>query len=525
MSDHGVFDAHARKYEKEYFEDMDVLGVKQPDVLTRVTEYVPQIVDFIKKIIDNKLAYASNGSVYLSIDDFKKAGHTYRKLVPGVETSEADMAEGEGALGGDQTEKRNKNDFALWKASKAGEPSWDSPWGQGRPGWHIECSVVASDVLGPVMDVHAGGQDLKFPHHDNELAQSEACFGHSQWVNYFYHAGHLDIEGLKMSKSLKNFITIRQALKETTPRVIRLLFLLQPWHKKMNYSDQAVAQATGKEKTFREFFHKVKSYARGDWADKVVGLASAGARDRKLLDLLFDTQEAVDVAFKNNFDTPAAFVAMEALVSAFNKYESEVEVVATHVVMKIGSWITSIFRVLGLVTGTDEIGFGAAEGGSKEETLRPVLDEFVKFRSGVRNTARAGGDDMKDGILGLTDAVRLSLPKLGIALEDVGGETRWKLDDPAILVAEMEAKQAEQNKQKVTKLEGQLTKAQKDLAKAEKVHAVGDPATMFKTQEKYAGFTFDDAGVPTKNAAGEDVAVCTLPFAHSPYKQNHRNRL
>lgn len=149
-----------------------------------VDSYIDEIKMFVKKIIDNGLAYASNGSVYLSIADFKKAGHHYRKLKPGGDTSAKDMAEGEGDLAGDGAEKKHPNDFALWKASKPGEPEWDSPWGKGRPGWHIECSAIASDVLGPYMDVHAGGIDLTFPHHDNELAQSEACFGHHQWVSY-----------------------------------------------------------------------------------------------------------------------------------------------------------------------------------------------------------------------------------------------------------------------------------------------------------------------------------------------------
>ncbi len=119
------------------------------------------------------------------------------------------VAEGEGALADLQAQKRSAQDFALWKKSKEGEPSWQSPWGTGRPGWHIECSAMASDVLGETIDIHSGGEDLRFPHHDNELAQSEAYFDRGQWINYFLHSGHLHIEGKKMSKSLKNFITIR----------------------------------------------------------------------------------------------------------------------------------------------------------------------------------------------------------------------------------------------------------------------------------------------------------------------------
>lgn len=160
VTDQKIFDAHARKYEAEFLEDMRTLGVKDPDVLTRVTEYVPKIVEFIQKIVTDGLAYESGGSVYLSIDRYREAGYTYRKLKPGKETSEVAMEESEGALGGD-TEKQSKNDFVLWKASKPGEPFWASPWGQGRPGWHIECSVVASDILGPNMDIHAGGKLLR----------------------------------------------------------------------------------------------------------------------------------------------------------------------------------------------------------------------------------------------------------------------------------------------------------------------------------------------------------------------------
>lgn len=254
--DHAIFDAHARKWEGEYMKDMELLGVKDPDVMTRVTEYVPKIIEFVKKIVDRGLAYkGASGSVYLDITAFKEQGHHYRKLVPfSGETSAADMEESEGALGADAAEKKNDNDFALWKNSKPGEPKWESPWGDGRPGWHIECSVVASDILGANMDIHAGGSDLKFPHHDNELAQSEAYYGHHQWVNFFFHAGHLHIKGLKMSKSLKNFITIRQALKEHSARQLRLMFLLQPWDKPMNFSDQTVGAAKAKESLFKNFF-------------------------------------------------------------------------------------------------------------------------------------------------------------------------------------------------------------------------------------------------------------------------------
>jgi cysteinyl-tRNA synthetase len=196
--------------------------------------------------------------VYFDTVSFDSAkDHFYAKLKPNNVGNLKLFAEGEGSLrsGG---EKRSDNDFALWKKSKFGEPAWDSRWGKGRPGWHIECSAMAGKILGKTLDIHAGGEDLKFPHHDNELAQSEAYFSNDQWVNYFLHSGHLHIDGLKMSKSLKNFVTIRQALEGNKPRHLRMLFLLKPWDNVMNYQRaDPMAEVRSKEKAFSEFFVKV----------------------------------------------------------------------------------------------------------------------------------------------------------------------------------------------------------------------------------------------------------------------------
>lgn len=171
--------------------DLRVLGVRLPDVLTRVSEYVPEIIEMTKKIMTNGFAYESEGSVYFDVDAFDRSKtHFYAKLRPNAVGDAKLFAEGEGALTA-TGDKKSKNDFALWKKSKPGEPAWSSEWGLGRPGWHIECSAMAGKLLGKSLDIHAGGVDLKFPHHDNELAQSEAYFDNEQWVNYFLHSGHL----------------------------------------------------------------------------------------------------------------------------------------------------------------------------------------------------------------------------------------------------------------------------------------------------------------------------------------------
>jgi cysteinyl-tRNA synthetase len=233
--DHTIFTSVTQFWEKDFMQDMDALNVLQPDVITRVTAYVPQIVTFVERIVEKGFAYEADGSVYFDIEAFEKAGNPYARLRPESKNDRALQEEGEGSESKNLGGKRGKGDFALWKKSKAGEPVWQSPWGEGRPGWHIECSVMASDVLGSNMDIHSGGVDLAFPHHDNELAQSEAYYcEHGKvhdWVNYFLHMGHLSISGSKMSKSLKNFQTIRDALKtDYTSRGMRIVFLMGRWN-------------------------------------------------------------------------------------------------------------------------------------------------------------------------------------------------------------------------------------------------------------------------------------------------------
>lgn len=215
VTDPSIFRSLAAYWEDDFNKDMRRLGISPPDTVTRVSEYVPEIVAFVERIIRNGFAYEHQGNVWFDVGAFEGAKsdaneaytHVYAKLAPWSKGNRDLLLEGEGSLTVSNT-KRSAADFALWKSTKPGEPSWPSPWGPGRPGWHIECSVMASAVLGTRMDIHSGGVDLVFPHHDNEIAQAEACHDCKQWVNYFLHTGHLHIQGLKMSKSLKNFITI-----------------------------------------------------------------------------------------------------------------------------------------------------------------------------------------------------------------------------------------------------------------------------------------------------------------------------
>ena len=254
------------KYETEFLEDMRRLNVALPDSITRVSEFVPEIVAFIETIINNGYAYESNGSVYFDVKKYSaEPNHTYAKLEPTSVNSKEKMAEGEGVLtNAETTEKRDAADFSLWKKSKEGEPKWPSPWGEGRPGWHIECSAMAASIFKKYpIDIHTGGVDLRFPHHDNEIAQSEAYYKCDNWINNFWHTGHLHIQGKKMSKSLKNFLTIKQILEDFNPRQVRFLFLIHTWSTLMNYStDKSLPEAVSKERKFTEFFRTVKACIR-----------------------------------------------------------------------------------------------------------------------------------------------------------------------------------------------------------------------------------------------------------------------
>jgi cysteinyl-tRNA synthetase len=505
VTDQKIFEDHARRFEREFFEDMTALGVKEPDVVTRVTEYVPQIVDYIKGIMDNGFGYASNGSVYFDTNTFKDKGYDYRKLKPGVDTSAEEMAEGEGALAGGSSEKKHPNDFALWKASKPGEPSWESPWGPGRPGWHIECSVMASDIIGENVDIHGGGVDLMFPHHDNEMAQAEAYHQCCQWVNYFMHAGHLHIKGLKMSKSLKNFITIRQALTEHTPRQLRLMFLMQAWDKPMNYSDQTVDDAKAKEKYFKNFFGAVKSVLRNDFVAERQGWTPA---DRALWAVLQSSQAKVHASLLDNMKTFDVIQHLVDLVLDCNKYLTAEASPKNLLVQKVALYVTKMLRIFGVVQGNDTIGFGESgsggEGGSKEEVVGPFVDAFVDFREKIRVAAKSKVGPGE--FLNHCDDVRdETLANLGIRVEDSNETSIWKMDDPEAIRKEVEEKRKKAAEAAAKKQQQKLERLEADVQKAQSARVT--TTEMFKSgahTDKWG--SFDDDGKPLTTKEGEPLS-------------------
>ncbi|KAI5924083.1 tRNA synthetases class I (C) catalytic domain-containing protein [Camillea tinctor] len=361
-SDQSMFTDLTRFMEGEFTDDMDALNVLRPDVVTRVTEYVPQIATFVEKIVEKGFAYEAEGSVYFDIAAFEKAGNTYARLRPDSRNDKALQEEGEGSLSKALGGKRGAGDFALWKSSKPGEPYWPSKWGNGRPGWHIECSVMASDVLGSRMDLHSGGIDLAFPHHDNELAQSEAFYcehGHEHtWVNYFLHMGHLSISGSKMSKSLKNFQTIKDALASTyTARSMRIVFLLGRWNDGVEISPDMRSQADSWESAVNNFFINTKSLlveaAGTKNVDSAIGKLSLDPEKKKPTEgLLTDLEQAekdLETALVNSFDTPQA---MRIIMDIIRKANVQITTIKSDedlsAVEAVARWVTRIVGILGL---------------------------------------------------------------------------------------------------------------------------------------------------------------------------------
>ena len=517
-------------WEKSFLTDMASLGVLLPECITRVSEYVPEIIEYVEKIITNGYAYESNGSVYFDTKAFSnKEGKTYGKLVPenAGKTELAELAEeGEGAITSIALDKRNSNDFALWKKSKDGEPYWTSSWGNGRPGWHIECSVMASCTLGPMkhdikenqgkIDIHTGGIDLRFPHHDNEMAQCEAYYDFDNWVNYFVHTGHLNIQGLKMSKSLKNFVKISEILTTHTSRQIRFLFLMHKYNSPMDYSDNTMSNAVTMERAFTEFFLNLKATLR---TLPTSGTQHWNTKEHDLQTVLDSTKKAIHEALCDDMNTPLVIDLLFELTKKINRHLSTGEPHVSLIVTKAGEYMTKMLQIFGLVNPDSTIGFplSGSEFGTlnAEQVLTPVLDALCLFRDAVREEASKSGNL---SLLNLCDAVRdVDMVQCGVRLEDREKSSLWKLEDKDTLIEE----QARKREVKVVK-------------EAAKAAAVADRAVKAAEQAAYAAIPlielfsrqtlkysrFDEDGLPTHDVHNEEITKSALKSIKKEVKKH-----
>ena len=484
--------------------------------MTRVSEYVPEIISYVQRIIENGFGYVAEGSVYFDVAAFSTAGHHYARLCPWSAGNSKFFEEGEGALGMRLTGKKDPRDFALWKQSKPGEPRWPSPWGDGRPGWHIECSAMASSVMPGHLDIHSGGVDLAFPHHDNELAQAEAFLDHSEhpWVRYFLHAGHVHIAGLKMSKSLKNFISIKEALKKYSARQLRLMFLQHAWSATMSFKDASMDAAIAAEGALVNFFGNLQALLR-DATDE----RRFAASEQKLLTELQGSQTAVHEALCDSFDTPRAMSVILDLVTRTNVYMQSGKCPAT--LSLVGRFVAKMVDTFGVQIGDAEKLLRPAlpSGGAYDRwsVLGPVLTQVSEYRDVVRTAALKKADDLRAIVLTASDRLRDSLAETGVIFED-------RTDQPALvkLVSPEDTARSRQAAREDTALvrhTAQLSlQADKERRRVEQARI--SPQQMFRSSpELYS--QFDDDGIPTHDTAGQPLSKNARKKAQKEWEAQH----
>ncbi len=286
-----------------FFKDMDSLGIKKADVYPRVTEHIGAIIDFVKELQDKGFAYETDDGVYFDISKFPG----YGKL-SGIKAKEQKTGT---RVETDKYDKENAKDFALWKKQKQeNEPAWDSPWGKGRPGWHIECSVMSSKHLGEQIDIHGGAVDLIFPHHENEIAQSEARSGKEPFVKYWIHSGFLNVDGQKMSKSLGNFIQIPDLLKKYDARTFRFFVAGLHYRSRIDFTEKAMEKAKNTLKKWDLFIERLLGWKDGDESKEADAVVEK-------------TREEVNAALDDDFMLPNAWAALQKMQTELNKSMGE----------------------------------------------------------------------------------------------------------------------------------------------------------------------------------------------------------
>ena len=297
----------ADKYIAEYFKDADALGIRRADVHPRVSDHMPEIIEMIKALEERGLAYNVDGNVYYQVDHFHDYGKLSKQSIDDLKS---------GARIDVNDEKRSPLDFALWKKKKDGEPYWESPWGQGRPGWHIECSAMSRKHLGESIDIHGGGQDLIFPHHENEIAQSEGSCG-CKFANYWVHNGYININNEKMSKSKGNFFTVRDIAKHYDLEVVRMFMLMAHYRSPVNFSDELLGQAQNALERLYNAKYQMEYLFENNKTE------AASEDEKTWMDSLTQYKKGFIDAMNDDLNTADAIAAIFELVRDTNSHLSE----------------------------------------------------------------------------------------------------------------------------------------------------------------------------------------------------------
>ncbi|MCC6301528.1 MAG: cysteine--tRNA ligase [Gammaproteobacteria bacterium] len=378
-------------------EDAAALGVRPPDHEPRATTSIDEIVAMIGALIDKGYAYAAdNGDVYYDVSRFDGYGRLSGKKLEDLRAGER-VAIGEA--------KDDPLDFVLWKAAKPGEPQWDSPWGPGRPGWHIECSAMSTHCLGDHIDIHGGGMDLMFPHHENEIAQSEAATGH-RFVNVWMHNGFVQVNEEKMSKSLGNFFTVREVLKRYAPEVVRFFILSSYYRSPLNYSDENL---NGAKAALERFYTALR------------GIAVSGAA---VVDEADEYVQRFRAAMDDDFNTPEAIAALFDLARDLNRAKAEGR---EDEAARLAALLRRLGGVLGVLQDDADLflqgkgaGVSSTEDGGAIEDSAGLSEEGIAALIARRIAARKARDWIE------SDRIRDELDRQGIALEDGPQGTTWR---------------------------------------------------------------------------------------------------
>ncbi|AOA57903.1 cysteine--tRNA ligase [Acinetobacter larvae] len=373
-------------------DDANALGCLAPDQSPRATHYIEQMQNMIGQLVDQGTAYPSrNGDVYFQVEKFKQYGRLSGRKLDDMQAGASERVDVE-------VEKQHPFDFVLWKHAKENEPAWPSPWGLGRPGWHIECSAMSTCCLGNHFDIHGGGSDLLFPHHENEIAQSEAATG-EQYVNYWMHVGFINVDGEKMSKSLGNFFTIRDVMDKFHPEVIRYFIISSHYRSPVNFSDSALKEA---KSALSRFYHAAKAYQQ----------AYTQQQSTPFPDII----ERFNVAMRDDFNTPEAIAVLFEVTKELNRAVKEQNAEQAAAYYATLRYLTDI---LGLLQH-DADDFLKSDIGQQALSLSEAeIADFIQQRQDAKKA--------KD--FARADEIRQQLLAQGIVLEDTRQGTIWRRAD------------------------------------------------------------------------------------------------
>ncbi len=394
----------AEMFISEFRADMGALGVENPDVEPKVTDHIPEVISLIEKIVKNGMAYVSDGDVYFSVRNFPEYGKLSKRNLDSLEA---------GARVEPGVRKKDPLDFVLWKAAKPGEPQWDSPWGKGRPGWHIECSAMSAKYLGETFDIHAGGKDLVFPHHENEIAQSEAASG-KPFVRVWLHNGFVQIDNEKMSKSLGNFLTVREIVGRFEGETLRYFLLGTHYRNPINFSDPLLVDAQKRVEYLYETLAKTDQRLEGK--EKTSGTILEEEKVKSIRQEFFNS-------LGNDFNTAEALGVLSEAFSLMNelveKPKSKDKASVTRTLFKLREDVGHMGEVLGLFQQAPQpFLLQLREKKAREKGIdAQIVEELLNSRQQARQ--------QKD--FAAADQVREKLKAMGVELMDTPRGTVWKI--------------------------------------------------------------------------------------------------